>query len=179
MKKFKYGEKEFERNYPNNIAPVVIGKEYGTEKVNLQELENKYDGNKIFSYSTHTFDDETGELKSITYYYIGAKDINAKEYKSIQEYDYEFPPKDMLIETVLQVGNFKRTFYSNVKNQNCSMMDLIDTAVCEIKDKLFEYESEDCILIYLYDDGGWQIDIEIDENTIENLITSIRLVEEV
>lgn len=180
MKKFKCGGIEFEMDYPNDIAPIVIGKESETEKVDLQELEVKYKDNKIFSYSTNTFNEETGDLKPITFYYIGAKYINAKEYKPIYEYDYdECPPKDMLIETVLQVGNFKRTFYSNIKNYNCSMMDLIDTAIEDIKEKIFDDDNEDWTLLLLYDDGGWQIDTEINYDEIENFITSIRLVEEV
>lgn len=28
MKKFKYDDKEFEMNYPNDIAPVLIGKKH-------------------------------------------------------------------------------------------------------------------------------------------------------
>lgn len=179
MKKFKCGETEFEMDYPNDIAPVVIGKESETEDVDLKELENKYKDNKIFSYSTHTFNEKTGDIKPITFYYIGAKCVDTKEYKPIYEYDYECPPKDMLIETVVQVGNFKRTFYSNIKNSNCSMMDLIDTAIDDIKEKIFDDENEELTQLFLYDDGGWQIDTEISDDEIENLITSIRLVEEV
>ena len=55
--KFKCGGIEFEMDYPNDIAPIVIGKESETEKVDLQELEVKYKDNKIFSYSTNTFDE--------------------------------------------------------------------------------------------------------------------------
>lgn len=179
MKKFKYGEIEFEMDYPNDIAPVVIGKESKTEKVDLKELEDKYKNNKIFSYSTNTFNEKTGDLEPITFYYIGAKCVDTKEYKLICEYNWECPPKDMLIETVLQVGNFKRTFYSNIKNINCTMMDLINTAIDDIKEKIFEDEDEEWTSLFLYDDGGWQIDTEIENNKIENLITSIRLVEEV
>ena len=59
------------------------------------------------------------------------------------------------------------------------MMNLLDTAIYEIKEELFKDESEDYTILFLYDDGGWQIDIEISENEIEDLITSVRLVEEI
>lgn len=179
MKKFKLGEKEFEMDYPNDVAPVVIGEKSETEKVNLQELKDRYKNNKIFSYSANIFDEETGKLKFVTFYYIGAKCVNAKEYRHISEYTPESPPKNMLIEIILQVENFKRTFYSNIKNTNCSMMDLIDIATEDIKEKLFNSEDEETTSLFLYDDGGWQIDTEICSNDLENFITSIRLVEEV
>ena len=91
-------------NYPNDIAPVLIGEKTSDEEINLKELEEKFKGNKIFSYDTNTYNEKTGELKPITYYYT---------------------------------------------------------------------------ILFLYDDGGWQIDIEISENEIEDLITSVRLVEEI
>ena len=59
------------------------------------------------------------------------------------------------------------------------MMDLIDTAIEDIKEKIFDDDNEDWTLLLLYDDGGWQIDTEINYDEIENFITSIRLVEEV
>ena len=85
----------------------------------------------------------------------------------------------MLIEVILQKGNFKTKFYKKIKNLNCSMMNLLNTAIYEIKEELFKDESEDYTMLFLYDDGGWQIDIEISENEIEDLITSVRLVEEI
>ena len=179
MKKFKYDDKEFEMNYPNDIAPVLIGEKTSDEEINLKELEEKFKGNKIFSYDTNTYNEKTGELKPITYYYIGAKCTTSKQYKLIEEYDYNCPPKNILIEVILQKGNFKTKFYKNIKNLNCSMMNLLDTAIYEIKEELFKDESEDYTMLFLYDDGGWQIDIEISENEIEDLITSVRLVEEI
>ena len=179
MKKFKYDDKEFKMNYPNDIAPVLIGEETSDKKVNLKELEEKFKGNKIFSYDTNIYNEETGELKPVTYYYIGAKCTTAKQYKLIEEYDCDCPPKNMLIEVILQTENYKTKFYKNIKNSNCSMMDLLDIAIDEIKEELFKDESEDYTMLSLYDDGGWHIAIEISENKIENLITSVRLVEEI
>lgn len=184
MKKFKFNDKEFEMEYENDIAPVLLDKACEGEKVNLEELQKKYPNNKIFSYSTNYYnDEESGKLIPITYYYAGAECINAKKYKHIEEYDCDFPPKDILMEVILQDGRFKRKFYIPIKNSNCSMMDLIDTAVNEIGNILFDEvdEEEEYTLLDLYDDGGWRIDVEIgiDEEEIQNYISSIRLVEEV
>ncbi|WP_238899323.1 hypothetical protein [Clostridium sp. YIM B02500] len=177
MKKFKCGEREFEMDYPNDVAPVLIAKETSDKEIKLKELEEKFKGDKVFSYDTNIYNKETGELKPITYYYIGAKCTTAKEYKLIQEYNHDFPPQNMLIEVILQIDNFKAKFYKAIKNSNCSMMDLIDTAIDEVKEELFKSDNGDYTILYLYDDGGWQIDTEISENDIEDLITSVRLVE--
>lgn len=179
MKKFKFGDKEIESNYPNNVLPVVIGKDYEEEAADFKKLSERFKEHKIFEYSTHTINEKTGEMKPITYYYIGAECIEAKKYKLISEYDYEIPPKNMLIEINLQVGTFKRKFYNNIKNINCSMIDLLETATEKIKEKLFANKENEYINLFLYDDGGWNIDVEITEDEVENFITSVRLVEEV
>jgi hypothetical protein len=180
MKKFKYGDTEFEMNYLNDVAPVLVATETPDKEVNLKELEEKFKGHKIFSYDTNTYNEETRELKPITYYYIGAECTTAKKYKLIEKYDFDFPPNEMLIEITFQTGNFKAKFHEKIKNINCSMMNLIDNALDQIKEKLFKNEEEEGYsMLFLYDDGGWEIDIEVNENDIENLITSIRLVEEI
>ena len=61
------------------------------------------------------------------------------------------------------------------------MMDLISNVIEDILDKYQNETDEDYISIDLYDEGGWLLDFETeaDDRSIEKLITSIRLVEEV
>lgn len=178
MKKFKYKDKIFESEYDNEIAPVLIETETIEHKVDIKKLQNKHKGEKIYCYNTNTFNEKTRKLEPISYYYVGAKCIDSKKYKHIEKYNYESPPSNMSIEIILQLEKYKKKFYKNIKNINCSMIDLISNAIEEIKYVLprsSEYEYS----LSLYDEGGWQIEIDVDETNIEDYITSIRLVEEI
>lgn len=181
MRKFKFKDREFEMNYNNDIAPVLLAKAYEGHNVDVDKLEAEHKGIEIYEYDTNTFNEETGELSPVTYYYAGAKAVDAKSYKYIEDYDSDFPPKNMLIETTLQVEYYKKKIYTNIKNHNCTMMDLISNVIEDILDKYQNETDEDYISIDLYDEGGWLLDFETeaDDRSIEKLITSIRLVEEV
>lgn len=181
MRKFKFKDREFEMSYNNDIAPVLLAKAYEGHNVDIDALKAEHKDVSIYTYTTNTFNEETGELSPVTYYYTGAKAINSKNYKDIVDYDSDFPPKNMLIETILQVEHYKKKIYTNIKNHNCSMIDLINDVIEDILHKYQNETDEDYISIDLYDEGGWSLDFETeaDDRSIEKLITSIRLVQEV
>lgn len=181
MRKFKFKDKEFEMNYNNDIAPVLLAESYEGHEVDINCLIDEHKDIKIYRYDTTNFNEETGKLSPITYYYAGAIAVDRKIYKDIEKYDSDFPPKNMLIETTLQVENYKKKIYTKIKNHNCTMMDLISHVIEDILDKYRNESNEDYMSIDLYDDGGWLLDFETEayDRNIEKIITSIRLVEEV
>lgn len=178
MRKFKFLDSEFDSNSINDVAPVLLAEGTLKKTVNVEELHEKYKGVKIYSHDTYNYDEKTREFTPVTYYYAGAKAIDAKEYIPLREYDSDFPPENMLIETTLQAEEYKRKFYTSIKNHNCTMMTLIDYAIEDILEK-HKKDDEDYFILDLFDDGGWPIDIEVDARTssISDLVTSIRLVE--
>lgn len=181
MRKFKFKDREFEMDYVNDIAPVVLAKEYGGNKVDIEKLKEDFKDVKIFSYTTHSYDEESCVFYETTFYYTGAKAVEYKRYKSIDVYSYDMPPENIIIESVLQVGRYKKRIYTTIKNHNCTMIDLIDSVVEDVLKKYKDEHENDYIMLDLYDDGGWLLDFEINANydSVKELITSIRMVEEV
>lgn len=60
------------------------------------------------------------------------------------------------------------------------MIDLIDSVVEDILKKYKDEHEDDYIMLDLYDGGGWLLDFKIDADydSVKELITSIRMVEE-
>lgn len=179
MRKFKFKDKEFEMNYTNDIAPVLLGNTKDDKDINKQLFEKKYPDTKIYSYTTSFFNEENKVLEPITYFYAGAEAVNKKTYKPIEDYDSEMPPTTMIIETTLQVNSYKKKIYTTIEENSClSMLELLDFA---IEDILNRYKNKNHMKIDLYDDGGWSFYYEsyADYSNIKELVTSIRLVEEI
>lgn len=180
MKKFKFRDREFEMNYANDIAPVVLAKEYGGNKVDIEKLKEHFKDVEIFSYTTHSCDEGSCVFYETTFYYTGAKAVECKRYKSIDVYSYDMPPENIIIESVLQIERYKKRIYTTIKNPNCTMIDLIDSVVEDILKKYKDEHEDDYIMLDLYDGGGWLLDFKIDADydSVKELITSIRMVEE-
>lgn len=177
--------KVFESDYENDIAPVLVGQYTKENPLEIEELYKREDlkDDIIYEYNTNTYNNKDG-LQPIIYYYIGAKVENPIIYKEIKEYDYDNPPKDPIIEVILQVEDYKRKIYVQMKNINCTFIDLMNSAIDEINENLKKYSSNYCkddgyCIIDFYNNGGWKLDIEVEleYEPINKYISSVRLVE--
>lgn len=178
MAKFKFQDKIIECDYDNDILPVILGKDSKDEKFNIEEAKEKYKDYKIFQHQTGSFD-ESLNFSEVVYYYIGAPLIDKKEYVPVSIYDGDIPEHNLLIETILQVENYKKKVYTNVEYSNGTISYLINAAIEDIYSR-YNKEEGKYFYIDMYDDGGWHWDYGIEKKSnIEKLISSIRIVEEI
>ena len=178
MREFIYDGKKFKMNIDNDVAPILLATEDDSNKIDMEELKRQYPNCKIMSEATTKFNKESGKITPIKYYYTGANAVDCKKYKAIEQYEGDMPPKNIILEITLQVDRFKKKIYSKILNKNCNMMDLIDRGIEEIYSHLTR--CEDFYMIDLHDECGWPLSYELEnsDHAIENLISSIRLVEE-
>lgn len=175
---------EFENNdVQNDVAPILIGIDDSNNEVDINELKNKYKDEKIYTYKGNVWNEDKHELEQVTYYYIAGIAIDAKKYKLIENYEYDYSDKaDRIIEVVMQAEKYKRVFYKHYNKTNCSYLDLVDIVVDDLIEEYYTAQAEEdgYATLDLFDEGGWSVNIEIDsEDDFKNYISSIRIVEEV
>lgn len=178
MAKFKFQDKIIECDYDNDVLPVILGKDTNDEKFNIKEAEEKYTDYKIFQYQTGSFD-ESLNFSEVIYYYIGAPLLEKKEYVPVSIYDGDMIESDLLIETILQVENYKKTIYTKVKCLKSNIYFLLNEAIDDIYNRYNKGKGK-YFTIDMYDEGGWHWEYGLEKKSnIEKLISSIRIVEEV
>lgn len=178
MAKFKFQDKIIKCDYDNDILPVILGKDTKDEKFNLEEAKQKYKDYKIFKYQSGNFD-ENLNFSEVIYYYVGAPLVEKKQYSPVSIYDGDMVENELLIETVLQVENYKKTIYTKVQCLKSNMSYLLNTAIDDIYSR-YNKGNGKYFTINIYDEGGWHWEYGLEKKSdIEKLISSIRIVEEI
>jgi hypothetical protein len=183
--------REFEMDTDKLYIPVLAGQyDRGEEEIKIEDLQKKYPAMHIIERVDHLMSLGSDKVTVRHSFYSKSTMVGLKEYEPVKEYDPDCPPKSMLVEVTLQAYDSKRHLYVDIKNYNCTFMDIMENAVEEIVSNPETYfdsysEEDECGSIDLYDEGGWHSDIEIyfdrnrEEEELKRLVTGIRLVQEV
>lgn len=160
-----------------HLAPVIIARLEAGRELDL-ELQATYGKENIHCRQLMTYLRDSDDYKYMNFYYVTGVEENAPKYEVIDYYEPERSwtdePVTYLLECVLQCEEYRKILRFPISRINVPLTECIDN----IKEEIFE-EDEDYATVTFYDNTGWDCDIDLDINSLEDYIVSIRFVQEV
>lgn len=163
--------------HDNDYAPILIAcLDAGIELDH--ETIAKYGRENIHCRTLMSCPVDSIEYRLMNYFYVTGVNVDMPKYEVIDyfepERDFDDEPTNLLLECILQVEEYRKTLRIPVTRVNTPLTDFIGI----ITDALFDTDEEYASVTF-YDKTGWDNDIDLDVDSFENCIVSLRFVQEV
>lgn len=160
-----------------HLAPVVIARLEEGRELDL-ELQATYGKENIHCKQLMTGSMDSDDYKYMNFYYVTGVEENAPKYEVIDyhepERSWRAEPVNYILECVLHYEEYRKILRFPVSRINVPLTEFIDN----IKEEIFE-EDEEYATVSFFDNTGWDYDIDLNIDNLEDYIVSIRFVQEV